>query len=128
VHVPGEWFGTDQHGVDHREEVVVDADPRRPVNINIRPLGRPVWRETLLLRDWLRTHDAERDAYAAMKRGLAQVPIVTSMPTAKTRCPGSAPPWGEPKPGQAPRVGRPDGMWQYRSGPAAGPGGRGDLR
>jgi dephospho-CoA kinase len=74
VHVPGQWFGTDRHGVDHPEEVVVDADPGRPVNINIRPAGAPIWRETLLFRDWLRSHDEERDAYAAMKRELAQRP------------------------------------------------------
>jgi dephospho-CoA kinase len=74
VHVPGQWFGTDRHGMDHPEEVVVDADPGRPVNINIRPVGEPVWRETLLLRDWLSAHDQERDAYAAMKRELAQRP------------------------------------------------------
>jgi GrpB-like predicted nucleotidyltransferase (UPF0157 family) len=74
VHVSGRWFGTDRHGTDHPEEVLVDADPERPVNINIRPVGAPVWRETLLLRDWLRSHDDERDAYAGMKRGLAQRP------------------------------------------------------
>jgi dephospho-CoA kinase len=74
VHVPGQWFGTDRHGVDHPEQVVVDADPGRPVNINIRPAGAPIWRETLLFRDWLRSHDQERDAYAAMKRELAQRP------------------------------------------------------
>jgi dephospho-CoA kinase len=74
VHVPGQWFGTDRHGVDHAEEVVVDADPGRPVNINIRPADAPIWRETLLFRDWLRSHDDERDAYAAMKRQLAQRP------------------------------------------------------
>jgi dephospho-CoA kinase len=74
VHVPGQWSGTDQHGVDHPEEVVVDADPGRPVNINIRPVTAPVWRETLLFRDWLCRHDAERDAYAVMKRRLAQRP------------------------------------------------------
>jgi GrpB-like predicted nucleotidyltransferase (UPF0157 family) len=72
VPVPGQWFGTDQHGVDHREEVVVDADPGRPVNINIRPVTAPIWRETLLFRDWLRSHDDERNAYAELKRGLAQ--------------------------------------------------------
>ncbi|HEY3952023.1 MAG TPA: GrpB family protein [Streptosporangiaceae bacterium] len=71
VHVPGQWSGTDRHGTGHPEEVVVDADPRRPVNINIRPAGAPVWRETLLFRDWMRRHDAERDAYAAMKQDLA---------------------------------------------------------
>jgi dephospho-CoA kinase len=74
VHVPGQWFGTDRHSIDHPEEVVVDADPGRPVNINIRPADAPIWRETLLFRDWLRSHDKERDAYAAMKRELAQRP------------------------------------------------------
>ncbi|HTX86107.1 MAG TPA: GrpB family protein [Streptosporangiaceae bacterium] len=34
VRAPGVWFGTDQRGVDHPEEVVVDADPGRSVNIN----------------------------------------------------------------------------------------------
>jgi dephospho-CoA kinase len=72
VQVPGHWFGTDRHGIDYPEEVVVDADPGRPVNINIRPAAAPIWRETLLFRDWLRTHPEERDAYASMKRGLAQ--------------------------------------------------------
>jgi dephospho-CoA kinase len=74
VHVPGQWFGTDRHGSDHPEEVVVDADPGRPVNINIRPAGAPIWRESLLFRDWLRRHEAERDAYAAMKQELAGRP------------------------------------------------------
>lgn len=74
VHVLGQWFGTDRRGVDHPEEVVVDADPGRPVNINIRPVAAPVWRETLLFRDWLRSHDDERDTYAAMKHRLAQRP------------------------------------------------------
>lgn len=66
VRVPGQWFGPDQQGVDHLEEVVVDADPDRPVNISIRPVTAPIWRETLLFRDWLRSHDDERNAYAEM--------------------------------------------------------------
>jgi GrpB-like predicted nucleotidyltransferase (UPF0157 family) len=74
VHVPGSWFGTDRHGADHPEEVVVDADPGRPVNVNIRPVSAPIWCETLLLRDWLRAHGDERDSYGAMKRGLSQRP------------------------------------------------------
>jgi dephospho-CoA kinase len=74
VRVPGTWSGTDQRGVDHPEEVVVDADPGRPVNINIRPVTAPIWRETLLFRDWLRAHQGERDAYAELKAGLAERP------------------------------------------------------
>jgi GrpB-like predicted nucleotidyltransferase (UPF0157 family) len=61
VHVPGPWFGTDRHGADHPEEVVIDADPGRPVNVNIRPVSAPIWRETLLFRDWLHAHGDERD-------------------------------------------------------------------
>jgi dephospho-CoA kinase len=34
VRARGSWFGTDRYGVDYREEVVVDADPARPVNGN----------------------------------------------------------------------------------------------
>ena len=74
VHVSGQWFGTDRHGTDHPEEVVVDADPGRAVNVSIRPVAAPIWRETLLFRDWLRGHDQERDAYAAMKHRLARRP------------------------------------------------------
>jgi dephospho-CoA kinase len=74
VHAHGPWFGTDRYGIDHPEEVVVDADPARPVNVNIRSVDGPIWRETLLFRDWLRCHDDERDAYAAMKSALANQP------------------------------------------------------
>jgi dephospho-CoA kinase len=74
VRVPGNWFGTDQRGTGHPEEVIVDADPGRPVNINIRPVTAPIWRETLLFRDWLRTHQGERDAYTELKAGLAERP------------------------------------------------------
>jgi dephospho-CoA kinase len=74
VPVPERCFGLDRHGAKHPEEVVVDADPGRPVNINVRPADAPVWRETLLFRDWLRAHDAERDGYAALKRDLAGQP------------------------------------------------------
>jgi dephospho-CoA kinase len=74
VHAPGPWFGTDRYGIDHPEEVVVDADPARPVNVNIRLVDGPIWRETLLFRDWLRYHDDERNAYAALKSALANQP------------------------------------------------------
>lgn len=74
VHVGGTWFGTDKHGTRHPEEVVVDADPGRPVNVNIRPVTAPVWREALLFRDWLGAHDDERESYATMKQNLASRP------------------------------------------------------
>jgi dephospho-CoA kinase len=75
VHVNGEWYGEDRCGVRHPEAVAVDADPGRSVNINFRAVTAPVWREALLFRDWLRSHDDERDAYAAMKKTLAGVDI-----------------------------------------------------
>jgi GrpB-like predicted nucleotidyltransferase (UPF0157 family) len=74
VRARGSWFGTDRYGVDHREEVVVDADPARPVNVNIRSVEGPIWRETLLFRDWLRCHDDERSAYTTLKSALAKGP------------------------------------------------------
>lgn len=70
----GDWSAPDRHGRQHPDQVVVDADPSRPVNVNVRPASAPVWRETLLFRDWLRAHPDERDAYAAMKRATADGP------------------------------------------------------
>ena len=72
VHVSGVWFGPGSEGRPHREEVCVDADPGRPVNVNIRPGGSPVWRDTLLLRDWLRKSAEGRAEYTALKRSLAE--------------------------------------------------------
>jgi dephospho-CoA kinase len=72
VHVSGEWFGEDRFGVEHPEEVAVDADPGRPTNINFRPVTAPVWREALLFRDWLRSHPDERTQYGTMKARLAR--------------------------------------------------------
>lgn len=74
VHVEGEWFGTSRDGIEVPEEVVVDADPGRPANVNIRPAADPVWRDTLLLRDWLRAMPDERLAYESLKRDLAARP------------------------------------------------------
>lgn len=71
VQVSGNWYGEDRIGNEHPEAVAVDADPRRPVNINFRPHTAPVWRDALLFRDWLRRQSDERDAYASMKRALA---------------------------------------------------------
>jgi len=70
VQVQGEWFGLDRRGAKYPEEVVVDADPGRPVNVNIRAADAPVAREALLFRDWLRANPAGRDRYAAMKAEL----------------------------------------------------------
>ena len=71
VHVAGEWHGKDRDGNLHPEQVCVDADPGRPVNINIRSADRPVARDALLFRDWLRATPDARDRYLAMKSELA---------------------------------------------------------
>lgn len=51
VHVSGSWFGADRDGQLHPDT--------------------PVWRDTLLLRDWLRQDAVGRADYAALKRSLA---------------------------------------------------------
>jgi dephospho-CoA kinase len=71
VRVAGDWFGEDRFGVEHPEEVAVDADPRRPTNVNFRPATAPVWRDALLFRDWLRSRPDERSSYESMKHTLA---------------------------------------------------------
>ena len=67
----GEWHGKDRDGELHPEQVCVDADPGRPVNINIRSVDRPVARDALLFRDWLRAVPDARPRYLAMKSELA---------------------------------------------------------
>lgn len=71
VHVAGEWHGKDRTGALHPEQVCVDADPGRPVNVNIRSIERPVARDALLFRDWLRATAGAKDRYLDMKMGLA---------------------------------------------------------
>jgi dephospho-CoA kinase len=72
VRVPGRWSGPDRGGMQFEEIVLVDADPGRPVNVNLRPNHDPVWRETLLFRDWLRADAANRDRYLAFKQRLVE--------------------------------------------------------
>lgn len=71
VHVAGQWHGKDRHGALHPEQVCVDADPGRPVNVNVRSADRPVARDALLFRDWLRVTPDARERYVAMKSELA---------------------------------------------------------
>ena len=68
----GEWDAPDRSRTRHAERVLVDADPGRPTTLNLRAAGDPVWRETLLFRDWLRADAANRDGYLAEKRRLEQ--------------------------------------------------------
>ncbi|OZM72169.1 dephospho-CoA kinase [Amycolatopsis antarctica] len=49
------------------------GDPGRPVNLHVRSPETPAWRVALLFPAWLRAEPAERDAYAAVKRELANV-------------------------------------------------------
>ena len=49
----------------------MDSDPGRPVNINIRSADRPVARDALLFRDWLRVTPDARARYLAMKSNLS---------------------------------------------------------
>jgi len=71
VHVVGPFYGIDRYGGHHDEQVAVDADPGRPVNVHFHPVASPLWVEMLLLRDWLRADPAHRDEYAVTKRRLA---------------------------------------------------------
>lgn len=72
VHVVGPFYGIDRHGAHHDEQVAVDADPGRPANVHFHPASSPIWREMLLLRDWLRADQRHRQEYASVKRTLAE--------------------------------------------------------
>jgi dephospho-CoA kinase len=54
------------------------ADPGRVVNLHVREIHGPGWRYALLFGDWLRAEADERDAYAALKRRLAQSATTTA--------------------------------------------------
>jgi len=57
------------------------ADPGRIAVVHVRAIDGPGWRYALLLRDWLRAQDDERDAYGAVKAQLAKSATTTSMYT-----------------------------------------------
>jgi dephospho-CoA kinase len=48
------------------------ADPGRNAHVHVRQIDGPGWRYALLSRDWLSANSDERDAYASLKRRLAQ--------------------------------------------------------
>jgi dephospho-CoA kinase len=73
--LPGEWWDRTPEGGRLAKRVHTACDPGRPVNLHVRVAAGPAWRWQLMFRDWLRAHDAERDAYAAMKRQAAGVGI-----------------------------------------------------
>ncbi len=64
--VPGEWWDEEPSGTAAKR-LHGSCDPGRRVNLHVRPSGWTSEHQTLF-RDWLRAHDDERDAYAAVKR------------------------------------------------------------
>ncbi|MBV9011708.1 MAG: dephospho-CoA kinase [Pseudonocardiales bacterium] len=73
-------------GTTRDKGYATNADPARDVNCHVRPLDSPFWRETLLLRDWLRTHPAGVREYTELKHRLAaqQWDSIDAYATAKT--------------------------------------------
>jgi dephospho-CoA kinase len=67
---PGSWWDDDLAGGRLEKRLYQGCDPARPVNLHLREDGSPAWSWTLQLRDWLRVHPAERDAYGDLERRL----------------------------------------------------------
>lgn len=68
----GEWGDDAQDGEGvWPKHMHLGGDPRRPVNLHVRSLETPAWRLALLFRDYLRADTGERDAYAEVKKRLA---------------------------------------------------------
>jgi dephospho-CoA kinase len=73
--LPGQWWDRSPDGDRLDKRLHAACDPGRPVNLHIRVVDGPAWRWQLMFRDWLRGHDAERDAYGAVKLGAQGVDI-----------------------------------------------------
>ncbi|MGH3801000.1 MAG: dephospho-CoA kinase [Pseudonocardiaceae bacterium] len=71
VRLAGRWWDTARDGTTWDKAYATNADPVRAVNCHIRPVDAPFWRETLLLRDWLRAHPDGVREYAELKHRLA---------------------------------------------------------
>lgn len=86
VTLAGRWCDHARDGTTRDKAYATNADPARDVNCHIRPVDSPFWRETLLLRDWLRTHPAGLREYAELKHRLAaqQWDSIDAYATAKT--------------------------------------------
>ncbi|MGH3902003.1 MAG: dephospho-CoA kinase [Pseudonocardiaceae bacterium] len=86
VRLAGRWWDNAGDGTTRDKAYATNADPARAVNCHIRPADSPVWRETLLLRDWLRVHPAGVREYAELKHRLAaqQWDSIDAYATAKT--------------------------------------------
>ncbi|MGH3872724.1 MAG: dephospho-CoA kinase [Pseudonocardiaceae bacterium] len=86
VRLTGCWRDNARDGTIWDKALATNADPARAVNCHIRPADSPAWRETLLLRDWLRAQPAGVREYAELKHRLAaqQWDSVDAYATAKT--------------------------------------------
>jgi GrpB-like predicted nucleotidyltransferase (UPF0157 family) len=69
-HRPPAATGSDS---DWQKRLFTLPPGQRPTNLHVRVQGRPNQRYALLFRDYLRSHPAAADAYAELKRRLAQV-------------------------------------------------------
>lgn len=75
VRLPDAWWDRGPDGRRPDERVHGAADPGRAANLHLCPATGSFWNDSLLLRDWLRAHDVERDAYGAVKAAAAGRPI-----------------------------------------------------
>jgi dephospho-CoA kinase len=64
----GDWGDRTSDGGVLVKRLHTSCDPGRAANLQVRTVGGPAWRRQLMLRDWLRAHDGERDAYARAGR------------------------------------------------------------
>lgn len=74
IRLAGRWLDNGRDGRTWDKAIAVNADPALTVNCHIRPTDSPAWRETVLLRDWLRAHPSSACKYAQVKRRLAARP------------------------------------------------------
>ncbi|MGH3825588.1 MAG: dephospho-CoA kinase [Pseudonocardiaceae bacterium] len=86
VRLAGRWWDHLRDGTTWDKAYATNADPARDVNCHIRPADSPCWRETLLLRDWLRADPDGAREYAELKHRLAarQWNNIDAYATAKT--------------------------------------------
>ncbi|TNC21913.1 dephospho-CoA kinase [Amycolatopsis alkalitolerans] len=69
----GEWFDDSMNGSSPwPKRFHFGGDPGRMLNLHVRSTETPAWRLALLFAEWLRQNSAEREAYAKVKRKLAQ--------------------------------------------------------
>ena len=72
-----EIFALEQLSYEYRGEVVISGryfsklNPK--IHLHIFEEKNPLIKQNLLFRDWLRTHDDDRDAYALLKEELAKL-------------------------------------------------------